>query len=1021
MRTIAFILFSLFISNAAFSQSLAEKEKTKIWQNFRENYPNPYQTIGFAQFNDKSQLYLISEPPSYIQLSDITELFEGFDYSVEVKTWNIGYDGWVKDVVICVHYIPPVYKLLFIKQLNELLYANSYRLICKELPVVQPRRIFIKANTIDYKISAMELNKWFVENNMQFVEVAKSINQYSFNELLNSPKAGVYASNDSTFIIWSIPYGNQAGFSRENIGKFTIESDIILGAISNSKTLIVIGRARQCSYAELPPLRIETIEMLAGTKNENLSQSLNIAELITGKMDNGADWCPAFVSDELENDEFGHLLTMTDIFLKDWLSAGFLSYPEYKYPKPNHYYDIKRDHIANIRYNWNTKDYIYSTRFYEKNVIAFRNTACLNASLFDASEIEEKDMNNTINSEANKYLASLNNADLARVVQYTALYQIFKTNNIHCNIYSNPHTIDKSTLLLNDTREILNKLRNLSNDEIRTISRRIEEDYFKLYLYQNLQILADTKRNEWEEEFKKAVEKAAKENNMTIKEFQTTEKYKNGREKSLQEFNRKINLWLEASKEKTINERTIEQYTEIEALRNKLYNLSYSDFNKLCNYVSYPNGEYTSDYSSIRYLSREITKLYWPIWLNAKYFGINMEKVKDDYIAALKTDNGLWMKTPKVVVTNNKVGQTKVGEDTYINVTGTVGGHSLNASIQNKPIDNTEKVRTVIGVLRTTPDEYNYANGTGNTPSSDIVHYFNYYDSNNDKAEENARAHYKAYNSSKSASQNNAENNNNQDDAVIERYMAHYEDVLKPISYQDKNANEYPASQNKTKETGNVKNLNYTEQISKEHKQKEDITKYEPFEWTQKESSKGNVIDVKTSNALVDATFYSSMATAEKKDTDKAAYYAREAAMAMSGNSGKIAINPVFSDRLTRVINEKRLIEKRISETEKDFSQKAKSARDVLASLGNNVSENTRQTLERYADRANKFLTETNSVKNIKNETDKIKKIKQLEELNNRMELHATGIREQAIKDINNCETCPAEEKEKLTKYLNIF
>ena len=147
-----------------------------------------------------------------------------------------------------------------------------------------------------------------------------------------------------------------------------------------------------------------------------------------------------------------------------------------------------------------------------------------------------------------------------------------------------------------------------------------------------------------------------------------TEKYKNGREKSLQEFNRKINIWLEESKEKTISERAIEQYTNIEALRNKLYNLSYSDFSKLCNYVSYPNGEYSSDYSSIRYLSGEITKLYWPIWLNAKYFGINIEKVKDDYVTALITDNENWIKTPKVVVTNNSFGRTQVGDNTYINV-----------------------------------------------------------------------------------------------------------------------------------------------------------------------------------------------------------------------------------------------------------------------------------------------------------------------------------------------------------------
>lgn len=1018
MRTIAFILFSLFISNAAFSQSLAEKEKTKIWQNFRESYPNPYQTIGFAQFNDNSQLYLVSEPPSYVKLSDITGLFEGFDYSVEVKTWKIGYDGWVKDVLIYVNYIPPVYKLLLVKQLNELLYANSYKPICKELPVVQPRRLFIINNNIDYRISAMELDKWFVEDNMQFAEVEDTTNQSSFNELLNTPKAGVYISKDYAFVVWSIPYNNHTGFSRENIGKFVIESDIILGAISNSKTVFVIGRARQCSYAELPPLRIETIEMLAGTKNENLSQSLNIAELITGKMDNGADWCPAFLSDELENDEFGHLLTMTDIFLKDWLTSGILSYPEYKYPKPNRYYEmINSNNIRRIRYNWNTENYIYSTDFYDRNVIAFRNTACLNASLFDASEAEEKDMSNTVNSEANKYLASLNNADLARVVQYTALYQIFKANNMQYNTYYKPHTIDKTTLLLKDTREILTKLRSLSNDEIRTISRRIEEDYFKLYLYQNLQMLADTKREEWKKEFEKAVEKAAKENSMTSIEFMATEKYKNGREKSLQEFNRKINIWIEESKEKTISERAIEQYTNIEALRNKLYNLSYSDFSKLCNYVSYPNGEYSSDYSSIRYLSGEITKLYWPIWLNAKYFGINIEKVKDDYVTALITDNENWIKTPKVVVTNNSFGRTQVGDNTYINVSGMIGGHSLSSSVKKTQADRTEKVRTVIAVLRTTPDEYNYARGTGNTSSSNIVHNFPYGNNNDNEEKENARIHYETYNNNaKATSQHDDANNQNNEE--IERYVAYYDDILKPQTFRNNTDNKNTPSQNITKKVNNVSDPSWTRQIPQEHKQKEDKKKYEPFEWTQKEYKQANVIDVKTGDALVDATFYSSMATAEKKDADKAAYYAKEAAIALSGNSGEIAVDPVFADRLTRITNEKLLIQQRISSAKKDFSQKAKSARNILALLGDNISENTRQTLERYADRADKFFAETNNVIGAKDETEKIR---QLEERSNRMGLHAFEIKEQAIKDINGCESCPTEKKEELTRMVVIY
>jgi hypothetical protein len=687
MKKIGLSILSIVFSLFATGQSVSERVRDAIWQEFRKNFPNPYQTIGFAHFeDDNSQLYIIAEPAPHVTLDDIREIFDGFDYSVDVKSWKIGYDGWIKDVLVTVNFIPEICKDILITDLNNLVFSSTYKPVYMKLPCKNPRQLFLD-DDIDYRISDVSLKNWFVDNNMTFLDLENERSKYSFNEVLNGKYYGILMSEIPNFVVWSIPQNGDISHRKEDIRRFALDADIILGAISNSRTLIIIGRERQSTFEALPPLRTETIEMLARTNDKYMSQSLNIAELITGKMDNGADWCPAYLSDELENDEFGHLLTMTDIFLKDWLSDGMLSYPEYHYKKPYRYYEIDRDNASSIRYNWNTNDYIYSTDFGNCKVISLRNTACLNASLFNSSEIEETGLSKQINDGANSYLASLNNIDLARVAQYTVLYQIFKANNISCSLYKTPYTKEKSTLLLADTRNILSKLRNLSNSEITTIAHRIANDHYNQYLYQDLQLLKETKREAWEKELEKAARAAAQKRGLSYDEFVKSSEYKTKRDENLKRFEAQLQIWFNQSKEQTISEKEKKMYDGIIALKNKLAGVDYSDFEMLCKYVAYPNGNYSSDYRRIRHLSHEITNLYWTVWLYAKYFNISMETVKNKYVTALQNDNSRWLKTPKIVVTDNQKGRIRVGENTYITVGGCIGGHSIPATVPAKPAD----------------------------------------------------------------------------------------------------------------------------------------------------------------------------------------------------------------------------------------------------------------------------------------------------------------------------------------------
>ena len=698
MRSFTFLVL-LFFSATVFSQSFAESEKTKIWQDFREKYPNPYQTVGFAQFADSSQLYLISEPPQFVNLDDITGIFGGTDYSVEVKTHEIGFDGWVKDILICVHRPADIYKSLFIMQLNNLLFFNSYKPMYMDLPVNRPRQLFIE-NNLDYNISAMELNKWFVESNMQFSEVENPKIRYSFREFLNIPKAGVYISSDSAFVAWNIPSGNLDGLSRKNISKFAIESDVILGAISNSRTLTVIGRGRQCSYDELPPLRIETVEMLSGTQDGRFMQSLNIAGLVTGKLNSGADWCPAFISDELENDEFGHVLTLTDILLKDWIEAGMLDYPQYNYPKPDHYPFENGLQKGNVRYEWNTEDYIFSTQINNNRFISLRNTACLNISLFDNNDAEEHEFEMDVNRKANEYFVKMQNADVARVAQYTALYALFKANGVQNPNYSKPYTRDKTTLMLHDAHEILSGLRNLSNGEITDISRKIAIDDYDEYGYLDLHLSEMEARDEWAKQNEAAARNAARQLNIEFDVFVKTPEFQAQRAEHLKRFEEQLYEWIDQTKEQIISDKNKETSEKIIALRDKLAEIDDEDFEKLCFYTANPNGHFSGEFDEIRLLSREVAKLYFPVWNYGKHFGISIDQVKSNYVESLADDHGRWLKTPKIVVTDNKRSRMLLSENRFVNVGTAIGGHTLTTDvIIDKTADFTEETREAITVV----------------------------------------------------------------------------------------------------------------------------------------------------------------------------------------------------------------------------------------------------------------------------------------------------------------------------------
>ena len=260
-----------------------------------------------------------------------------------------------------------------------------------KLPAEEKRHYFAKEN-IDYQITLEEFNTWFMEEGEGFIRLDDTNTVLTISDIFAKKARGVFFSQQPGFVAWALAknadlleyeeYGHLARVAvdghlarvavdeqgarvavdgqgarvavdgqdartpfdgqdartpfdgqdaRAPIRQFTLDADLILGALADSSTLVIIGRERQSPLYELPPLQIESILLLASTTEKELSQSLDINDLMAGKMNNGRDWCPTYLSRELENTEFGDLMTITDVLLKDWSERGTIQEGYYRY------------------------------------------------------------------------------------------------------------------------------------------------------------------------------------------------------------------------------------------------------------------------------------------------------------------------------------------------------------------------------------------------------------------------------------------------------------------------------------------------------------------------------------------------------------------------------------------------------------------------------------------------------------------------------------------------------------------
>lgn len=611
------------------------QQKDTLYNQFRNRFQYHYQTIGLASFADSSRMILISDPPPHFEADSIKSIFKEFVHSVEFKKHKMGYDGYSTDIIICIANATSENMELRIKELSKLLFLSDYKPAITQLPLKSGRVYFAKEN-IDYQISLYEFNQWFMEEDEFFIDLKDTSKKFSVETIFKTKKKGVFFSENPGFVAWAIQKKSDLKEQLSYIRQFTLDADLILGALSDSSMLVIIGREREATLEELPPLQVESILLLASVTEKELSQSLDVNDFLAGKMKNGRDWCPTYLSKELENTEFGHLMTITDILLKDWSEKGTIQEGNYRYPEPP-YYPFERPlfkmlGINELVYNWNTADAMYAIDLDDVTIYTLNRTGSLPVSYFNSPE-SGRSIGRRYENKAYNYFATVGNTDLARVVQYTALYQLFIDNGITYkgNTY-NAFPKNKPYLLLTPVKNLLTLFKNITDQQIESICDSVSRRRFDGY-------------------HKKKIEERLEENerNFPVKysEIQREQIYRDFLKNDFE------NLKKMFKSSKTL-----------------LNQLNEEQFNKVARMLAYPRGERVNSQETYQIFlkSRKLRDLINAIGKNnLDLVGLDLQTVKNYFVNSLSGSSAKYLKTPACIITFN---------DFY-----TTGGHNISSRI----------------------------------------------------------------------------------------------------------------------------------------------------------------------------------------------------------------------------------------------------------------------------------------------------------------------------------------------------
>jgi hypothetical protein len=475
-RTLFLVILSLLLIAADIAVA-EECNADSAWKRVRIAYPIHSQTLARCDNPSTGRTVIVlTEPPPHIDREKSEAIIKAlFTYpesieAVQRRRYSLGFDGWVEDLVIIVDVRKPTVLSGLddnLALLATLAFGSTYKV---EVENIEKLTSIRGLGPPPLEISQEELFTWLIGPNAQKLTLINGGAGLTLRERVDRNEVGTYYSEAPGLVIALLPCGANGRLNEhiKEVRRFVIDSDEFLGAIRlGNNRVALVGRERTTSLQDAPPLRLETIFLLASERSAQISQSYERRRAFAGKLFSDAgdlfgwDWAPILLSDTIVDTEFGSLLNFTDDMLKSWSESGKISYKGFNHARPDHfpfgdtgaYKTLGGDALT---YNWNTAGVgIVSSMAEGIEIFTVRNTGSLPVSYFpEGSQENDSTKKSLIEAEdrAYRYFRTLREPLLGRAVQYAALYQAFLAFDVRA---SRPHGQASAVASINHIEQIL--------------------------------------------------------------------------------------------------------------------------------------------------------------------------------------------------------------------------------------------------------------------------------------------------------------------------------------------------------------------------------------------------------------------------------------------------------------------------------------------------------------------------------------------------------------------------------------
>ena len=443
------------------------------WQRVRAVYPIHAQVLAKCASRDgNQQTIVLTEPPPHLTRSKaeaIVQALLGVRAKVERRRHKLGYDGWVEDLVIVANPATPADTAALADGLAQLaIYAfgSAYKAEIEDIATMEPAPHWEAPPQLE--VTDDDLHAWLLGPNAKVLVPIDGDSPITLKALIDAGGTGIFQTVEPGLVLAVVPTGRTQVLNDyfAELRRFAIDIDVFIGAIKLGNRVALIGRERTASFAAAPPLRVETILLLASQRSAQLKQSYERNRPFAGKLLTGAselfgwDWAPILLSNELIDTEFGSLLNFTDNMLKSWSEGGKVEYKGWTHPKPATFPfgevgAAQSLGTERLTFNWNTAGVGHLSERAGFEIFSLRNTGSLPVSYFPEGSQQNAGIKARLvaaEDRAYEYFRSRRSPMLERAVQYTALYQVFQAFDVHA---APPHAAAATNARMSRVEEVL--------------------------------------------------------------------------------------------------------------------------------------------------------------------------------------------------------------------------------------------------------------------------------------------------------------------------------------------------------------------------------------------------------------------------------------------------------------------------------------------------------------------------------------------------------------------------------------